>query len=210
MVRGRFISFEGVEGAGKSTQIRLLLGALDGIGVSNLLTREPGGCPAGERIRELLLAPSGGFSPLAEALLHYAARREHLDQVVLPALAKGKWVVSDRFADSTMAYQGYGLGLGRETVSALDQLALGGFRPDLTLILDLDSDTGLTRAKARSPDGDRYERLGQEFHRRVREAFLDIARREPERCVVIDAAGPAEQVHREIRRQVGLRLRVAW
>jgi dTMP kinase len=210
MVRGRFITFEGVEGAGKSTQLRLLVEKLNAIGVTALVTREPGGTPSAERIRQLLLAPAGGFSPMAEALLHYAARREHLDHVILPALAEGRWVISDRFADSTMAYQGCALGLGREAVAALDRIVLAGFRPELTLVLDLDADAGIARAKLRSPAGDRYERLGNEFHRRVREAFLEIAGREAERCVVIDASGTAEHVHRLVCRHVSQRLGVAW
>lgn len=208
--RGRFITIEGIEGAGKSTQVRLLADALTAAGVAVLVTREPGGSPEAEAIRRLLLQGAmHRWSPLTEALLHYAARREHLDHVVLPAVDGGRWVISDRFADSTMAYQGYGQNLGPRRVADLHRLVVGELAPDLTLILDLPVEVGLARAQERSPGGDRYERMDVSFHRRVREGFLEIARRARERCVVVDATPPPAEVQRAIRSVVAGRLGVA-
>jgi len=199
MSGGKFITLEGGEGAGKSTQVQRLARRLEDVGLEVITTREPGGAPAAEVIRSLLVeGEPGRWRPATEALLHFAARHEHLQATVLPAIERGTWVISDRFADSTMAYQGYGLGLGREMIEQLYSLAVGSFRPDLTLILDLPVDVGLERARARmsgsSSAEDRYERMGHAFHVRLREAFLDIARGEPERCRVIDATGDVEAV----------------
>lgn len=206
MSRGRFITIEGGEGAGKSTQVERLVAALRARGLEAIATREPGGSPPAEAIRALLLhGPDGTWTPMAEALLHYAARCEHVAALVGPALARGAWVVSDRFSDSTMAYQGFGLGLERETIAALDRVALRGFRPDLTLVLDLPVDQGLARARARGA-ADRYERMDADFHRRLREGFLAIARDEPGRCAVIDAAAPPDVVHGSILAEVERRL----
>lgn len=191
----RFITLEGGEGAGKSTQVRLLCERLRQHGFEAVQTREPGGTPGAEAIRALLVeGDAKRWDPAAEALLHFAARRDHLRRVVWPALDAGKFVVSDRFADSTMAYQGYAMKLGREAVESLYRVAVGDFRPGLTLVLDLDAEQGLARAKGRGAAGDRYERMGLEFHRALREAFLDIAKREPQRCRVIDARGGVEGV----------------
>lgn len=207
--RGRFVTFEGVEGAGKSTQVRIFAETAEAAGLKVVLTREPGGCESAERIRELLLhPPAGGLSPLSEALLHYAARREHLGKTIEPALAEGYWVVCDRFADSTMAYQGYGLELGAGVVSALHDLVVGDFAADITVILDMPIETGLARAKARSPEGDRYERLDFDFHRRVRDGFLEIARAHPARCIVIDADRTQEAVADAVRMEIARRLGV--
>ncbi|WP_029007005.1 dTMP kinase [Azospirillum halopraeferens] len=193
--RGRFITLEGGEGAGKSTQLRLLADALTACGVAVVTTREPGGSPGAEEIRGLLVAgETGRWGAMTEALLHTAARRDHLERTVWPALDAGRWVLCDRFFDSTMAYQGYGLGLGRGPIEALQRVALDGAAPDLTLILDLPVETGLERARARRGGEDRYERMDVAFHRRLRDGFLDIARREPRRCAVIDAAHPVEAV----------------
>jgi len=209
VARGRFITLEGGEGAGKSTQIRLLAEALRGDGIAVTTTREPGGAPGAERIRTLLVdGATDRWDGVSEALLHFAARREHLVRTVWPALDRGDWVISDRFADSTMAYQGYGLGLGRALVEALYAQAVGDFRADLTLILDLPVEQGLARAAARNGGGTRYERMGVDFHRRLREGFLDIARREPDRCVVIDATLPIETVARAMLAAVRERLPV--
>ena len=139
---------------------------------------------------------------MTEALLHYAARCEHLRKTVLPALEAGRWVISDRFADSTMAYQGYGHGLGREPMDALHRLVVGDFAPDLTLVLDLPVEVGLSRARGRAGGEDRYERMGTAFHGRLREGFLDIADREPRRCVAIMATGTVEQVQTDLREVV--------
>ncbi|TWA67925.1 thymidylate kinase [Azospirillum brasilense] len=207
MTRGRFITLEGGEGAGKTTQIRLLADALIGWGKRVVLTREPGGSPGAEEIRGLLVSgETGRWGPVTEALLHTAARRDHLERTVWPALEAGHWVICDRFFDSTMAYQGYGLGLGRDLVAALQATALGDFRPDLTLILDLPVEEGLARAAARRGGEDRYERMDVAFHHRLRDGFLDIAAREPERCVVVDAGHPMETVQAAILDHVTRRL----
>lgn len=196
---GRFITLEGGEGAGKSTQVKRLAAMLAGRGIEIVQTREPGGTPGAEAIRGLLVSgDTGRWDAVTEALLHYAARREHVEKTVKPALQRGAWVVSDRFADSTMAYQGYAGGIGRETVATLHRLVLGDFQPNLTLILDLPVEAGLARARSRmqgqAAAEDRYERMGMDFHQALRDAFHDIAAREPQRCRVIDAGGNVDQV----------------
>lgn len=207
--QGRFITLEGGEGAGKSTQAALLTEALQAAGIGVVSTREPGGTDGAEAIRSLLIdAPDGRWSAVSEVLLHYAARREHLDQVIVPALARGTWVVCDRFADSTMAYQGYGLGCDRQMISALHRLVVGAFRPDLTVVLDVDPSLGHVRAAGRGQPSDRYERLDAAFHERVRAGFLAIARAEPERCLIIAATGTVAEVAARIRRSVAQRLRI--
>ncbi len=211
--QGKFITFEGGEGAGKSTQVRLLARALEAKGLDVVETREPGGSPGAEEIRRLLVSGSvGRWEPLSEALLHYAARREHLAARILPALARGQWVISDRFADSTMAYQGYGQGLDRGLIAELHRLVVGDFAPDLTVILDLPVEQGLRRAGQR--DGDdgaetRYERMDRAVHDRLREGFLEIARLAPERCTVIDATGDEAVVHAAVRRCLDARFGLA-
>lgn len=205
--RGRFITLEGGEGAGKSTHIALLADALAAGGIDVLTTREPGGSPGAEAIRGLLVEGAvDRWDAMTEALLHYAARRDHLTATVWPALESGRWVLSDRFADSTMAYQGYGHGLDRAVVAALHQSVVGDFRPDLTLILDLPPETGLARAAGRGPAEARYERMDLSFHQRLREGFLDIARQDTARCVVVDAEPVTDAVQKEIRRAVSQRL----
>lgn len=194
--RGCFITLEGGEGAGKSTQIRHLAERLKERRLDVLITREPGGTPGGEAIRQLLVnGDTGRWQPMTEALLHTAARVEHVHKVIEPALSRGVWVISDRFADSTRAYQGAAQGLSVETVDDLQRLALGTFSPDLTLILDLPVKVALERIQGRGAGAeDRYERMGNTFHERLRAAFLDIARNEPSRCRVIDASGSIEEV----------------
>lgn len=210
MARGKFITFEGGEGAGKSTQIALLAEALRAAGVAVHTTREPGGSPGAEQIRKLLVTGDGDrWDAMSEALLHFAARRDHTEKVIRPRLAAGDWVLSDRFADSTMAYQGYAQGLGRAAVEMLATLTLGDFAPDLTLILDVPVEAGLARAASRRDGEDRYERLGPAFHTRLHEAFREIAAREPGRCVLIDAGGDVESVQRTVRTQVARRCGVA-
>jgi len=207
--RGRFISIEGGEGAGKSTQTALLVAALDQAGIATRATREPGGSPGAEAIRRLLLEGAGErWDAAGEALLLVAARRDHVARLIAPALAQGQWVVSDRFADSTIAYQGYGRGLTLADLAALHRFALGDFAPDLTLILDLPVEIGLARAAARSA-ADRFERLDREFHERLRRGYRQIAVDNPARCVLIDASGDAQSVHRAIRTAVEQRLGVA-
>lgn len=204
--RARFITLEGGEGAGKSTQARRLAAALAAAGVPVLRTREPGGAPGAEAIRALLLGGGTGWDPVAEAMLHFAARREHLTRTIRPALDAGMWVVCDRFADSTLAYQGFGQGLPRAVFDALAALTLDGLAPDLTLILDLPPETGMARALARGEAATRYERLGLEFHARIRAGFRAIAEAEPARCVLVDAARPADAVAADLRALVRARL----
>lgn len=195
MARGRFITFEGGEGAGKSTQIRRLATRLSQGGGEVVITREPGGSPGAETIRDLLVnGATDRWSPTTEALLMYAARRDHLERTVRPALARGATVLSDRFADSTRAYQGAGGAAPLALIDALETLVLDGDRPDLTLILDLPVDVGLKRAGARGGGEARFEAKGLAFHERLRDGFLAIAAREPERCVVIDATGDIDAV----------------
>lgn len=207
MARGKLISLEGGEGAGKTTQCARLAAYLRGRGRTVVATREPGGAPAAEAIRALLVeGPAERWEPVSEALLHYTARRAHVTATIEPALARGDWVVCDRFADSTMAYQGHAMGLSRAAVETLHRLALGAFLPDLTLILDLPAADGLLRARGRDLPLDRYEARCAAFHDKVRAAFLDIARREPARCVTIDAAADVEAVAAAAARAVADRL----
>jgi dTMP kinase len=207
-IRGRLISIEGGEGAGKSTQVELLIAAIGRVGIPVQATREPGGSPGGEAIRRLLLeGDSGRWDAISEALLLVAARRDHVARVIAPALAQGVWVVSDRFADSTIAYQGYGKGVALQDLAALHRLALGDFAPALTVILDLPVDIGLARATARSA-ADRFERLAQDFHEKLRQGFRQIADANPTRCQLIDASGDRQTVHRAVLAAVELRLGV--
>lgn len=212
--RGHFITLEGGEGAGKSTQVKRLAAALSERGVEVVQTREPGGTPGAEDIRALLVTGDPGrWDAMTETLLHYAARRAHVEKTVKPALMRGAWVISDRFADSTMAYQGYAGSVGREAVAGLHRLVLGDFAPDLTLVLDLPVETGLARAKARmqgsSQAEDRYERMGLAFHESLRAAFHEIAAREPERCRLIDAAGSPDQVAAALWQTVAARFNLS-
>lgn len=192
---GRFITLEGGEGAGKSTQVKRLATALRDKGISVTATREPGGSPGAEEIRTLLVnGEPGRWDALTETLLVYAARADHVRRTIGPALLADQWVVSDRFTDSTYAYQGAGRGLERETIRRIDSVVLDDFRPDLTLVLDLPVEAGLARAGHRGAAESRFEAFGHDFHERLRQAFLDIARRNPDRCVVIDAAASEDAV----------------
>ncbi|WP_428409334.1 dTMP kinase [Hyphococcus sp.] len=204
---GAFISFEGGDGAGKSTQIKLLADAIRDAGREVVTTREPGGSPGAEAIRKLLLEGSADkWSPVTEALLMSAARADHLERIIQPALARGAVVITDRFADSTMAYQGLAGALGEKTVIALYDLVVGNRGPDLTLILDLPIEEGLKRAGATGGQEQRFESKGAAYQEKVREAFLEIARREPDRCFVVDASGSAEKVAARIRNIVEKKL----
>jgi dTMP kinase len=212
--RGRFITLEGGEGTGKSTQIRRLAERLEQAGIAVLATREPGGAAAAEEVRRLLVeGEPGRWQPVSEALLHYAARAEHVARTIRPALDAGTWVLCDRFADSTMAYQGYGHRLGRAAILALDRIVLGGFKPDLTLVLDLPVAAGLARAAQRPgaadrPRSDRYERMGRAFHERVRRGFRDIVRRAPRRCVLVSAQGEPDAVAARLWRVLAQRCKL--
>jgi dTMP kinase len=211
MKRGKFITVEGGEGAGKSTQVRRLVEALGRAGIEALATREPGGSPGAEAIRSLLLeGETERWDAVGETLLFFAARRDHINQTIRPALDAGKWVICDRFTDSTIAYQGYGHGLPLADLTALQRFALGDFAPDLTLILDLPVTEGLVRAANRPGTADRFERLDQAFHQRLRVGFLAIAKAELERCAVIDAAGDVDTVHRAILAAVSTRLGIVF
>jgi dTMP kinase len=204
--RGVFITFEGGEGGGKSTQVKALHAALS---VPAVLTREPGGTPAAEKIRAVLVQGNGALEPLTEALLLSAARHEHVVHKIRPALERGEWVISDRFCDSTRAMQGAGMGLDAAVIEHLCALATGGLVPDLTFIFDIDPELGLSRStkrlSAEQTGEDRYERMSLAFHQRLRQGFLDIAAANPSRCVVIDAAQApdvvAARVLDEVRRR---------
>ena len=208
--RGRFVTFEGGEGAGKSTHCARLAERLNAAGIATALTREPGGSPKAEAIRALLLEgavkPQG---PAAEALMFAAARIDHLDSLIRPALSAGRWVICDRFADSTRAYQGALGGVPPRLIDALEAVALGPTRPDLTIVLSLPVEEGLSRAGKRAGPGaavDRFEGEALAFHRAVLAAFLDIAAREPVRCAVLDASLPADYVAERVWATVKLRL----
>lgn len=204
--RARFITFEGGEGAGKSTQLQGLADRLANAGVTAVTTREPGGPTAAEAVRTLLLEPSRTWQPLSEALLHAAARSEHLAQTIRPALTAGHWVLCDRFMDSTRIYQGEGQGLAGDLIDALEAWVVGPTRPDLTLVLDIPPELGLSRAAGR---GDRYQAMDATFHARVRDGFRRLAAAEPARCALIDAARSAAEVADEVRAVVGQRLGIA-
>lgn len=210
MGRGRFITLEGGEGAGKSTQIRLLADALRAAGIDVVATREPGGSPGAEFIRNMLVnGDVGRWLPTSEALLLSAARHDHVMRKIRPALDAGQWVLCDRFADSTMAYQGYGHGLDHRVLTALRDIAVGDTKPDLTLILDIDPAQGLARAASRRGGEDRYERMHVAFHERLREGYQAIARAEPSRCAIIDASAGIDAIQAAIRAAIADRLGVA-
>ena len=195
MSQGVFISFEGGEGAGKSTPLRRLAARLTAAGRQVVATREPGGSPGGEAIRDLLVTGEADrWSPITETLLMYASRRDHIERVIVPALAGGAVVLCDRFADSTRAYQGAGGGAAAGLIAALERHVLEGLRPDLTLILDLPVAAGLERAVGRGGAEARFESKGEAFHQRLRDAFLAIASVEPGRCRVLDASGDEDSV----------------
>jgi dTMP kinase len=208
-MRSRFITLEGGEGAGKSTQAKLLARRLESLGFDVLVTREPGGSPGAEAIRHVLL--SGAAQPLgadAETLLFAAARYDHIRQTIRPALARGQWVISDRFADSTRVYQGTLSKVDARLIEALERLTVGDTKPVLTIVLDLSAVVGLARAaerRGRVPR-DRFENEDVELHQKLREAYLELAEREPNRCVVIDANPDAEKVAKAVWRAVRTRL----
>lgn len=201
-----FISFEGGEGSGKTTQINMLASALVKQGHQVVTTREPGGTPEGEKIRSLIVQRDGGaWTPMAEALLLFAARNMHIERVIKPALAEGKIVLSDRFTDSTLAYQGYGNDFDIQKIMRLSEISIDNFSPDLTFILDIDVQAGLARSNKRLANEkgyqsteDRFERMVQEFHERLRAGFLEIAKNNPTRCQVMDASKDTQALAQEI------------
>ncbi len=208
--RGRFIAIEGVDGAGKGVQSRLLRDALLSCKVPVLLTREPGGSPGAEEIRALLVSgATDKWDSMTELLLVYAARRSHLQQTILPALAQGTWVISDRFADSSRAFQGIAGGLGLDVVEKIHQEVVGNNNPDLVLVLDLDPRLSLDRAKARGTGEDRFEKKGEAYQRKVRDGFRMLAQRSPQTHRLIDASASVEAVALAIRQQVAAALQLS-
>ncbi len=199
MTPGRFITVEGTEGVGKSTNLNFIQQWLEGQGHRVLVTREPGGTPLAEELRSLLLAPRDEtVDPMAELLMVFAARAQHLEQVIKPALAAGTWVLCDRFTDSTYAYQGGGRGFDQGAIAQLETLVQGELRPDLTVILDIDVEKGLARASQRSVP-DRFEGEAVAFFERVRAGYHELAARAPNRYAVVDAGQPLEQVQQSIK-----------
>jgi dTMP kinase len=201
--RGLFITFEGPDGSGKSTQARLLAQRLRGEGRAVVESVEPGGTPIGQQIRRILLDPANKeLAPTAELLLMFAARAQNVEQWILPALQQGHIVISDRFTDSSIAYQGAGRGLGRDRVLELDRIACRGVVPDLTICIDLDTETGLARALARGGMETRLEEQAIEFHHKVREAYHELARSEPQRFRLIDGRGTPDAIAAKVWEQV--------
>ena len=203
-MRGRFITFEGIEGSGKSSQIILLMDHLRSKKRTVTLTREPGGTPIGDQVRKILLDPGNkALDPSAELLLYAASRAQHLKEVIRPALESGDIVLCDRFSDATLAYQGYGRGLDLAMIHALDRLVTAGMRPDLTILLDVEAAVGLARARGRNNQQGleseaRFENEALAFHERVRQGYLALARNEPDRIKIVDAALPPLRVQEKI------------
>jgi dTMP kinase len=206
MTPGRFITLEGGDGCGKTTQLKALAAMLQRCGIAVVATREPGGSPGAEDIRGLLVnGTPGRWDALTETLLLYAARHDHIERTIKPALAAGRWVLSDRFVDSTYAYQGAGGGVNRETIRRIESVSIGDFKPNLTLILDLPVACGLARTAARAGTEKRFEQFDLGFHQRLRQGFLDLAHRFPQRCVVIDASGDEGAVAAAVWKTVSAR-----
>lgn len=198
ILAGSFVTLEGPEGAGKTTQVKLLSKQLDAIGCKHIVTRDPGGTPLGRQIRRILLSPENPVSPVTELLLYQADRAQHVSEVILPSLKAGTLVLCDRYIDSTMAYQGYGRGIDFALIEELNEIATGGLRPELTILFDIDSGEGLGRLH---PGGhDRLEREAIDFHHRVRAGYHELCKQEPERWRILDAAKPLSVVQAELRR----------
>ncbi len=197
-MRGKFITLEGIDGAGKSTHLGWLVDYLSQRGLRVVATREPGGTPLGEKLRALLLAESMHVE--TEALLMFAARREHLDKIILPALEQGDWVISDRYSDASFAYQGGGRGLDREKLETLEAWVQGGLKPDLTLLFDVPTELAHARLALAGNEPDRFEREQQAFFDRVRRAYLDRALREPRRIIRIDGTRSLAEIRAELER----------
>lgn len=202
--KGYFITFEGGEGSGKSTQLKMLSSAFEKSGKPFIATREPGGSENAEKIRSLLVSGSAdSWDPITETLLFTAARSDHVNRLVKPAIAEGKIVICDRFFDSTLVYQGIGKKLGENYIKSLHHMVFGNFMPDLTIILDIDPALGLKRAGERRGSENRFEQLDIKFHQQIREGFLQTARNEPLRCVVLDAMKDADILHIHIKEIIG-------
>ncbi len=195
---GTFITLEGPEGAGKTTQVKLLSKTLSSVGIDHVITRDPGGTPLGKQIRRILLNPENPVEPMAELLLYQADRAQHVAEVIMPSLMQGKMVICDRYIDSTMAYQGYGRNIDFKLIEQLNVMSTGGLRPELTILFDIESADGLARLH---PGGhDRLEREAIEFHRSVRKGYLDLAAKEPERWRILDATKALTTVQEDLRR----------
>lgn len=213
---GLFITFEGVEGCGKTTQMRLLKERLAAAGHAVLSTREPGGCPVADKMRAILLdAENIDITPLSELLLYAAARAQHVQEVIVPAMERGEVVLCDRFTDATVAYQGHGRGLDLVTIEQLNELATGGLKPELTILIDCPVETGLSRAQARieATHGAREERFELEsirFHERVREGYLDLAAAFPRRFVVVDGSGDLAQTEKLVLKALSTRIPIEF
>ena len=216
MTQGKFITFEGGEGSGKSTQARLLADTLQANGIDVVATREPGGSPFAESVRRLLLDPATPpHSALSEALLFYAARADHIAEVIRPALNSGRWVISDRFSDSTRVYQGYAGRLDGKTIAALESIVVMPTVPDLTFVIDVPADAGLQRATARRAEKasagsqpDVYEGRDLAFHQRLRQGFLAIARAEPDRCRILDGQATESEVAAKVWAELQARIAI--
>jgi dTMP kinase len=204
-MRGTFITFEGIEGSGKSTQVVLLANHLKSLGIHVVLTREPGGTPIGDQVRKVLLDPANcALDPTAELLLYAAGRAQHLKEIIRPQLAAGAAVLCDRFADATLAYQGYGRGLDIDTIRTLDAVVCAGLRPDLTILFDIDTAVGVARARGRNSSRGleaeaRFENEAIAFHERVRRGYLTLAGREPDRIRIVDASRSVDAIQAEVR-----------
>ena len=195
---GTFLTLEGPEGAGKTTQVQLLSSKLEALGIPHLITRDPGGTPLGKQIRRILLAPGGSVSPMAELLLYQADRAQHVHELIMPALMEGKLVICDRYTDSTIAYQGFGRGIDMKIITELNNISTQGLKPELTILFDLESEKGLGRLH---PGGhDRLEREAIEFHHKVRNGYLSLVQEEPKRFAVIDATKALSAVQEDLRR----------
>jgi len=196
--RGSFITLEGPEGAGKTTQVKLLSKQLDIHGIPHVITRDPGGTPLGRQIRRILLNPENPVQPMSELLLYQADRAQHVAEIIEPELKAGKLVICDRYIDSTMAYQGYGRGIDFALIEELNKIATGGLMPEMTILFDIESSEGLARLH---PGGhDRLEREALEFHLKVRQGYLELAKKEPQRWRILDASKPLSQAQSELRR----------
>ena len=212
-MKGKFITLEGIEGSGKSTQIALLAKYLQSLGMPLVLTREPGGTSIGDEVRKILLDPANTtLDPTAELLLYAASRAQHLKEIIMPHLEKGV-VLCDRFADATLAYQGYGRGLDIDLIRRLDTIVCTGLRPDLTILLDIDAATGVERARGRNNSRGlareaRFENEAIAFHERVRQGYLTLARAEPDRIRIVEASRPMDAIQAEIRKIVAKELRI--
>lgn len=201
MIKHKFITFEGIEGCGKSTQSKKLQQHLESLGIDSILTREPGGSEVGEKIRQILIEEQENqLSPKSELLLNFAARIEHINHKIKPAIDQGKIVISDRFYDSTYAYQGYGLGLDLNLIDQIKQYAIGDFAPDITFLIDIDPEQSFLRVKNR-PGNNRYEDLSKDFHQRIHQGFLGLAKNNP-RIAIIDGSTDIDSIFNQIKQKL--------